>query len=127
MDIGATGSLEVVGMRGWQMIGPWTLLLRGPPNQIKRSPQPLDSYMRTVFLLNVFDCTYSMSIPKEAQWMFLLLRVLCLSLQSFDRFLVFLCIQRRDVQTTSCGELSTPLETVKPVRRTLVILYCACI
>jgi hypothetical protein len=33
------------------MKGPWNLLSRGPPNQIKRSPQPLDSYLCTVFCL----------------------------------------------------------------------------
>ncbi len=30
---------------------PWNLLSIGPPNQIKRSPQPLDSYLCTVFCL----------------------------------------------------------------------------
>jgi hypothetical protein len=34
MAIGANSSLVVVGKRGWQMIEPWKLLLRGPPNQI---------------------------------------------------------------------------------------------
>ncbi len=33
------------------MKGPWNLLSRGPSNQIKRSPQPLDSYLCTVFIL----------------------------------------------------------------------------
>jgi hypothetical protein len=33
------------------MQGPWNLLSRGPPNQIKRSPQPIDSYLCTVFCL----------------------------------------------------------------------------
>ncbi len=33
------------------MKGPWNLLSRGPPNQIKRSPQSLDSYLCTVFCL----------------------------------------------------------------------------
>ncbi len=33
------------------MKGPWNLLSRGPPNQIKRSPQPTDSYLCTVFCL----------------------------------------------------------------------------
>jgi hypothetical protein len=35
------------------MKGTWKLLSRGPPNQIKRSPQPLDSYLCTVFCLIV--------------------------------------------------------------------------
>ncbi len=33
------------------MQGPWNLLSRGPPNQIKRSPQPIDSYLCTVSCL----------------------------------------------------------------------------
>jgi hypothetical protein len=33
------------------MKGPWNLLSRGPLNQIKRSPQPLDSYLCMVFCL----------------------------------------------------------------------------
>jgi hypothetical protein len=45
MAIGANSSLVIVEKRGWQVTGPWKLLLRGPPNQIKRSPQPLDSCM----------------------------------------------------------------------------------
>jgi hypothetical protein len=34
--------------------GPWNLLWRGLPNQIKRSPQRLYSYLCTVFLCEVF-------------------------------------------------------------------------
>jgi hypothetical protein len=33
------------------MKGPWNLLSRGPPNQIKISPQPLDSYLCMSFCL----------------------------------------------------------------------------
>jgi hypothetical protein len=33
------------------MKGPWNLSSRGPPNQIKRSPHPLDSYLCMVFCL----------------------------------------------------------------------------
>ncbi len=36
------------------MTGPWNLLWRGFLNQIKRWPQPLDSYLCTVFSSNVF-------------------------------------------------------------------------
>jgi hypothetical protein len=36
------------------MTGPGKLLYRGPPNQTKRSPQPLDYCLCTVFLYNVF-------------------------------------------------------------------------
>jgi hypothetical protein len=50
MAIGPIAALIVVGRWGWQMIGPWKLLLREPLNQIKRSPQPLDSYVFTAFL-----------------------------------------------------------------------------
>jgi hypothetical protein len=38
----------------------------------------------------------------------------------------FVPTMRRN-QTFGCGELSTPLKTVKPVQRTLVNLYSACI
>ncbi len=41
----------VWGRRRQHMKGPWNPLSRGPPNQIKRSPQPLDSYLCTVFCL----------------------------------------------------------------------------
>jgi hypothetical protein len=47
MAIGSNSRLVVVRKRGWQIIGPWKLLLRVPPNQIKRLPQPLNSYVCT--------------------------------------------------------------------------------
>ncbi len=57
MTLGANSSLVVMGKRGWQMIGPWKLLLWGPPNQTKRSPQPLDSYVHSLPLKCLGWCT----------------------------------------------------------------------
>ncbi len=42
------------------MKGPWNFLSRGAPNQIKRSPQPLDFYLCTVF------CLMSLPTPPPA-------------------------------------------------------------
>jgi hypothetical protein len=45
------------------MKGPWNPLSRGPPNQIKRSPQPLDSYLCTVFCLMSLGTTPAHCTP----------------------------------------------------------------
>jgi hypothetical protein len=48
--VGANSSLVVGVERGQQLIGPWKLLKRGPPNQTIRSLPPLHSYLYTAFL-----------------------------------------------------------------------------
>ncbi len=58
------------------MTEPWNLLWGGPPNQIKRSPQPLDSYPCTDFLSNALDLTERQEaiIPHGSRCMFCLER-----------------------------------------------------
>ncbi len=51
--VSATSTQAFGGLRGQQTSGPQKLFQREPPNQIRRSQQPLDSYLCTVFLSDI--------------------------------------------------------------------------
>jgi hypothetical protein len=104
------------------MKGPWNLLSKGPPNQIKRSPQPLDSYLCTVFclmslgpisLIHVLSLSLSLSLSFSLSYPFILLETqvdLCLSsLLSLSHPVALVVLSRRPVLILSCPLLSCRL------------------